>query len=474
MASLKDGSSPAATSALGECYKPLTKNDSALGLLFAMLFDAVLLNLSMFITFYVRYSGRIPLVNFQAWANVMLVVTLLGLLTFYFMELYELRRRTTWFDVLYRSVKAVVVMTLLLTAYAFYSYTFALPRLVIFLSVFGNTLTAAGWRMVLLYISRRRLGPPRALIVGCGPEGQQIKRDMELYSAKDYEIVGYADDCHPAEDVLGKISDLRKLVTKNKIDLVILTTQDLDISRALGLIWLCDDLDVDIAILPNLYEIVIGHVELKQIAGIPLLEVDFGSHDRWYLFAKRLMDFCISAVSLVVGLLFLPFIALAIKLESRGPIFYTQERLGRFGRPYRVIKFRSMVRDAEKGIGPTLWSESDPRVTRVGAFLRRYHVDELPQLLNVLKGDMSLVGPRPERENFVSEYVKAFPAYKKRFLVKPGITGLAQVHGRYDTSVEHKIRYDLVYIRNMSLILDFKILLLTLYIALFPWRSHRI
>ena len=188
----------------------------------------------------------------------------------------------------------------------------------------------------------------------------------------------------------------------------------------------------------------------------------------WRLVLKRIVDVIASVVGFVVIAPVLGAVALAIKVDSKGPIFYLQERMGRFGEPFRIFKFRTMVMKAEAD-GP-VWAagKNDPRLTRVGRFLRRTHLDELPQLLNVIKGEMSLVGPRPERPHFVQALNQEIPRYDSRLLVRPGMTGLAQVHYRYDASiadVKRKLRFDLLYVRRMCLALDARILAWTLLVV---------
>ena len=188
----------------------------------------------------------------------------------------------------------------------------------------------------------------------------------------------------------------------------------------------------------------------------------------WRLVLKRSVDFSLALVGLVVTAPIMALAALAIKLDSKGPVFYTQARTGRFGQAFGMYKFRSMVNDAEAN-GP-VWAaqEDDPRMTRVGRFLRRTHLDELPQILNVLKGEMSLVGPRPERPHFVEQLDLAIPRYDERLLLKPGMTGLAQVHYRYDATiagVKKKLRFDLLYVKRMCLMLDARILAWTFLVV---------
>ena len=190
----------------------------------------------------------------------------------------------------------------------------------------------------------------------------------------------------------------------------------------------------------------------------------------WEKKLKRLIDVFNSLIILIISFPVIISAAIAIKLESRGPVFFKQERSGMNGITFRIIKFRSMYEDAEKHTGPVWSSKDDPRVTRVGKIVRRVRIDELPQMINVLKGEMSIVGPRPERPFFVEKLSQEIPYYKRRLKVRPGITGWAQVKHKYDESVEDvkiKLRYDLFYIENMSLRMDFKIIMRTIFVVLF-------
>jgi lipopolysaccharide/colanic/teichoic acid biosynthesis glycosyltransferase len=192
-----------------------------------------------------------------------------------------------------------------------------------------------------------------------------------------------------------------------------------------------------------------------------------------YFIFKRLFDIFLASIGLILSLPLWLIITIAIKLEDGGPIFYSQERVGKDGKIFRILKFRSMIPDAEKDTGAVWASENDPRVTKVGRILRATAMDELPQLLSILKGDMSFVGPRPERPELVEEFTKKFPDFKKRFVVKPGLTGIAQIYGQYDTPPQHKLKYDLLYIKKQSFLLDLKLILLSFYITLKGKWEHR-
>lgn len=228
----------------------------------------------------------------------------------------------------------------------------------------------------------------------------------------------------------------------------------------------CQGLGLEVFLVPDFYDILVGNARVAQLDDLPVMEIQDISLTRFQRTIKRTLDIVISLLGLVLASPVMVICALLIRLTSPGPVFYTQRRVGRGKRVFRLYKFRTMVQDAEKKTGPVLAAENDPRITPVGKFLRATRLDELPQLFNVLKGEMSFVGPRPERPVFVEEFERQYPDYPYRHLVKPGITGLAQVAGKYTTSPEDKLRFDLYYIRNYSLFLDFKIMLQTIPVLL--------
>jgi exopolysaccharide biosynthesis polyprenyl glycosylphosphotransferase len=228
--------------------------------------------------------------------------------------------------------------------------------------------------------------------------------------------------------------------------------------------------NLNLKIVPDLYEILSGQARTSQIYGMPLIDIMPELMPEWEKKLKRLMDIFISFLILIVSSPIIILTSIAIKIDSKGPIFFKQERLGQNGRPFKVLKFRSMINDAEKYTGPVWSQKDDPRVTRMGKFVRRVRIDEIPQMFNVLKGEMSLVGPRPERAFFVEKLSQEIPYYKRRLKVRPGVTGWAQIKHKYDETIEDvkiKLRYDLFYIENMSIRMDFKILLRTVFVVLF-------
>jgi exopolysaccharide biosynthesis polyprenyl glycosylphosphotransferase len=245
-----------------------------------------------------------------------------------------------------------------------------------------------------------------------------------------------------------------------------------EISRVLNY---CGELRVNIYLVPSLMDVISGHQKTHQIFGVPLMVLLQDHMPGWEAQVKRIIDVIISLLVLVLGFpVWLAFGAL-IKITSKGPVIYKQERVGRNGKNYTMYKFRSMYEDAEKRGGPQWASENDPRITPAGRFIRKTRIDEIPQFINVLKGEMSLVGPRPERPFFVEQLKQEIPWYVRRIKMKPGITGWAQVKHKYDASIEdvkQKVLYDLYYFENMSLSLDLKILVRTVLVVLTGKGAH--
>jgi exopolysaccharide biosynthesis polyprenyl glycosylphosphotransferase len=231
---------------------------------------------------------------------------------------------------------------------------------------------------------------------------------------------------------------------------------------------LLEDTDVNINIIPDTYDILSGSVKMNSIYGVPLIRVNHDIMPEWQFSVKRMIDVAVSLIALVLLLPVFLFIAIGIKLSSPGPMIYSQERVGKFGRPFRIFKFRTMVMDAEVN-GPQLSSTHDERVTKFGRMLRKTRMDELPQFFNVLIGEMSLVGPRPERQHFIDIITRRAPHYSHLHRVRPGITSWGQVKFGYAENVDQmiqRLKYDILYIENMSLAMDFKILFYTIVIVL--------
>ena len=335
--------------------------------------------------------------------------------------------------------------------------------------------TAIG-RMAVRSFQRRLLiagvGVHPTVIVGSADTSRSLYDDLAQYPALGYKVVGFAglDGRRPSQPyrnvpVLGTVGQLHSIIQQHGIKDVLIALDSSDHDRMVDVISRCNSSTVSIKIIPDLYDIISGQARTNQIYGFPLIEVMPQLLTPWEATMKRTFDIVLASTVLLLGLPVWILVAITIRLESPGPIFYKQERVGKDGEIFNIVKFRSMRRDAEKG-GPQWAGKKDPRVTRIGRFIRKTHLDEIPQVFNVLRGDMSIVGPRPERPVFVEQLKKEIPMYPRRLIVRPGVTGWAQVKHKYDESVEDvrkKVQYDLFYIENISLRMDFKILLSTVY-----------
>jgi len=281
-----------------------------------------------------------------------------------------------------------------------------------------------------------------------------------------YEVVGFvngktAENEQPSAPILGNSEDLPELITEHDIDEVIIALPEPDHQDLLRIISLCERNRVAVKVYPDLFQIMASKMSIDDLGGLPLISIQDTALRGWNLTLKRGLDLVGAAAGLVLFSPLMLLIAVLIKLESPGPVFYLQERMGLDARPFMVIKFRSMRKDAEKD-GPGWTTQDDPRKTRIGNLLRKASIDELPQFINVLIGEMRLVGPRPERPIYVRQFQQSIPRYMERHREKAGMTGWAQVNGlRGDTSIWERTKYDLWYIENWSLWLDIKIIIRT-------------
>ena len=332
-----------------------------------------------------------------------------------------------------------------------------------------------GIRTFQRHLLIKGIGRRRAAIVGCDERGRQLLRDVRDFPALGRDVVGFVRNGEEDPQgriegvpILGKISELPGIIRTHRIDEVLIAHSG-SRTEVLDLVSSSDLHPVTVSVVPDLYDIASGRVRTNQIYGFPLVEIFPTLMPAWERRVKRSMDVVISILILVGLAPIWALVGLLIKLDSRGPVFFGQKRVGRNGEMFTAYKFRSMIPNAEEETGPVWAEENDPRITRVGRALRKLRIDEVPQFLNVLDGDMSIVGPRPERPYFVGQFRQEIPLYTRRWCVQPGITGWAQTKHRYDRSlddVREKLKYDLFYIENMSLRMDIKILLRTIWVML--------
>ncbi|HVS16210.1 MAG TPA: undecaprenyl-phosphate glucose phosphotransferase [Thermoanaerobaculia bacterium] len=404
-------------------------------------------------------------------------------IVFYFHGLYQIRRGQSrveeFFSLFVAKLLAVVLLAGITTFWrparepgSLEYFTYSRAFLVLFFSV-GVLLIAAtrfSIRATLRSLRRRGQNLRRILVVGAGVIGREITERLLAHRELGFEVVGFLDDDPGLASssffgvpVLGRVADAGEVIERENVDQLMIA---LPLDAHKKILRLLDQVSsecVEIRLVPDLLQYATLRASLEDLDGIPMINLSQVPLQGWQSLAKRGMDLLISGTAILCLLPFLPFVALAIWLEDRGPVFYRQERMGLDRRPFFILKFRSMRVDAESSTGPIWAVEDDPRRTRVGAFLRRTSIDEVPQLWNVFKGEMSLVGPRPERPAFVSEFKHKIPNYMLRHRVKSGLTGWAQVNGwRGNTSIKKRIQFDLYYIENWSLSLDLKILWMTL------------
>jgi len=419
----------------------------------------------------------------------LMIVLLTGfwLVVFTFFGLYRERYASSRFDELVTIVKVVTV-----------------GILVLFLLLFVETLDAhsarsnilAYWAAIILCVSIGRImvrsiqkllilrgrGLHRALIVGWSDILDSLHEEVARYPEAGLSIVGAVRLTRDlkqegvasgaTQTLMGdghRVEDLPRLIDELDVQDVLIALGPNDGDELMEVLRLTDGKPVTLKLVPNFYSIIGGMARTEHMYGLPLIEVLPEPMQAWEQSLKRLIDFVVSFVVLVLGLPVWVLMALFIRLSSPGPAIYRQRRIGQKGKEFTMYKFRTMRKDAEASTGPVWATEDDPRYTAMGRWLRKTRIDEVPQFFNVLRGDMSLVGPRPERPFFVEKLAREIPLYSRRHRVKPGITGWAQVKWKYDTSLEdvqQKVKYDLFYIENMSLRRDLQILFRTIYTAL--------
>jgi len=327
---------------------------------------------------------------------------------------------------------------------------------------------------------RAGIGLKRILIAGAGELGRLVADKILEHRELGYQIVGFVDDRAAGDHLgyrglplLGTIREAAEISSREGIDHLYVALPPEQHVQMLELIETTSRECVDVKVVPDLLQVIALRARLEDLDGVPVININDVPLQGFNTIVKRGIDVVISSGALALLSIPIGSIALLVKTTSRGPVFYRQERMGLDGKTINIVKFRSMHHEAEKDTGPVWARENDPRVTVLGKFLRKSNLDELPQLWNVLRGDMSIVGPRPERPHFVAQFKHRIPQYMLRHKVKAGLTGWAQVNGwRGNTSIEKRIEYDLYYIENWSVRLDLKIMWLTLLRGFFHKHAY--
>jgi exopolysaccharide biosynthesis polyprenyl glycosylphosphotransferase len=417
--------------------------------------DVLLINAGFLLSFLLWWNHLLARrQNISAYLELVVVISLATVVTFHFMDLYRDWLRRSLRHVIY-SIIIAVGMTLLTTmALGFWSRHFAFPRSVLLTAGILQIGLISAYRVQMRRLYRRWFGNRKTVVIADSePCAWNIARKFEEHSHGLYSIEGY---------VLGR--NLEPPYPELQDPETVVLAEGLEGKEEI--ILYCFRQHKEVLVVPNLSELTLFGAEAREIDDVLIFGIQPHRLNPAEELLKRSFDLIASSAALLITSPILLLVSLLVRLTSKGPVLFHQERIGKGGDLFRVLKFRTMVSDAERHSGPVLALERDPRITRFGRFLRATRIDELPQLFNVIKGDMSLVGPRPERAYFVEQFEKELPAYELRHAVKPGLTGLAQVIGRYSTTVESKLRFDLLYIYNYSLLLDVKILLQTVRVVL--------
>ncbi len=412
----------------------------------------------------------------------------LHILIFYFQGFYRSRLRRTKIDdflliTLNAGLTILLVQAILNYLYAYSTGPSPLFRLTFklshgFLAVYfvAVILLISFLRNQIYFFMKRRyargLNLQNVLIVGAGEMGRTVAQKIVQFKDLGFVLKGFLDNEHKTGDtididggikVLGPVESLGSVLEGGDIQELYVALDLSNYAQILETLKIVHKYAVRVRLIPDLFQLLTLKSNIQDLGGIPVISLDEVSLRGGKLAVKRLMDLLSSTILLVLlSPLFLA-VGIIIKLTSRGPVFYKQERVGLDGKEFEVIKLRTMLCDAEKNSGPVMCCPGDARITRFGRFLRKFSIDEFPQLVNVFRGQMSLIGPRPERPFFVKDFREKIPKYMLRHRVKCGITGWAQVHGlRQDTSIEKRLEYDFYYIQNWSLALELKILWMTL------------
>lgn len=386
--------------------------------------------------------------------------------------LYQPRRLKPRIDEFFKIIYVVVLAVFILMGlgYLYREYLFSRGVLLIFLIIDIMAITSFRMilRSVLAHFRKAGYNLRRLLVVGSGDLAKNIIRKIKENPYTGLKIVGAVDNGRRigerVEDdvkIVGRIMETKRLAEELGADQVVIT---LPLSQYKTLIKLLDDLKntlIDIKIAPDILQHIMLRSYVEQLDGIPIVNVTYTPLTGYKHRIKRLIDIILSAIAIALLSPLMFLVAMIVRCSSKGPVLYKQERMGLDGKSFTMLKFRTMVKDADQ-LGREWTTKNDPRITRFGSLLRRFSVDEIPQFFNVIKGDMSIVGPRPEQPAFVDEFRDTIPQYMLRHKVKSGMTGLAQVNGwRGDTSLRKRLKSDLYYIENWSLSLDFRILFVT-------------
>jgi len=439
---------------------------------------------SVEIAYIIRFDVISPDIPRPTKENYLAFATVFTLLTVYLMGItgqYRTSVGQSRIDVVFNTLKSITISLVLLLALSFFYRDFSYSRLITLIGMGLAWLLVSAERILLIgcqrSLLRKGLGINRLTLIGTGPGFRTITKRMTDRPEMGYELIGYIEEKQGIDlreaPLLGSLGEMEKILVMKDIDVVVVTLREEYHSEIKEIVDICDKREIACYLVPDMVEMFVGPRSYVDINGIPLISVRGLRIRGINAIIKRWMDIVLTLIILVPVLPVMFVVSVLIRLDSPGPLFYMQKRVGMDGKIFWMYKFRSMRTEAEGDDGPTWSQQEDPRVTRLGTILRKYSLDELPQFFNVLKGDMSLVGPRPERPYFVEQFEKGVPRYMERHKVKSGVTGWAQCNGlRGDTSIIERVQYDLYYIENWSVWFDLKIIILTVFDILSEFKRR--
>ena len=408
----------------------------------------IVVSVYLFVTTVILVRGSL-ISNFDLYQGMLPVQVILTGLLFNINGLYTIERKR-FAEILLSVAVSMIQMLVLMMALTFFIREFALSRGVLLWCAGMDFVLLAIWRHLLWRYVRAHQNTRGVMLIGSEEECQHVYHRMKQQPQLAMELRSVCTDL--------KNSDWE--TAAEQVDVLIICP-DIRLKDKAKIVHYCNLHEKQALLIPNAYEVFCSGMTLDKIDDVPVFRPQRLRLTLEQRSLKRILDVVVALLGFLAALPFMILTALAIKIFDPGPVFYSQERSGRYGKPFKVYKFRTMRVDAERLSGPMLAQENDPRITRLGAFLRAVRLDELPQIWNVLVGNMSIVGPRPERPFFVEQFKQEIPEYVYRMNVKPGITGLAQVYGKYNTTAYDKLIYDLVYIQNAGIRMDLTIIIQT-------------
>jgi len=440
--------------------------------------DAVSIFLAYLISYYIRFyspftsivsvKSGIPPIEGYIWFSIVTIPVWLAV--FQSFKMYKLKRNVFIGDEFTSIIKNVTISMLLSIGILFFFREFLYSRVVFVIIWFVSVFLMTIGRYLVLKLEKtfynKRIGVKNIVVVGDSEMADKIYKRFSVSTYTGYNVIGYVAEkkieYEKQKNYLGNYDDLPEIISKFNIEKLFIALKTSQHSDLFLLLKKCEGINVEFMMVPDFLELITSRLKVEEVDGIPIMKIKSLPINIWNGVLKRTFDFVLSLLLLIITFPLISVIVILIKLTSKGPVLYKQERIGLDGRKFMMYKFRSMFVDAESR-GPSLAVPNDKRVTKIGRLLRKFSLDEIPQFINVIKGEMSIVGPRPEREFYVNQMKETVLNYLERHRVKCGMTGWAQVNGLRGpgTSIQDRIDYDIYYIENWSLAFDVKIILKT-------------